>query len=287
VAAAEWADSLGADVLSSSLAYADWYTVEDMDGDTAVITVGADIAVSRGIVVSTAAGNMGDQDWFIVTAPADGDSVIAVGAVDANNDLAGFSSHGPTADGRTKPEVVARGLGVVCACNYSHERLQDEFATNSGTSLAAPLVSGCAALVLEAHPEWTPMQVREALMLTADNAATPDNDRGWGLVDVWAAIQGVVEVQTSESAVAPVLVARPNPFRTSTTLVAASGLGEGWVEIHDIAGRLVWTAPVSQGGVSLTWDGRNRDGRPVARGVYVATLRVGEWRATAKLVRGD
>lgn len=285
VAAAEWADSLGIDVLSSSLAYTDWYTVEDMDGDTAVITVAADIAVSRGIVVCTAAGNMGDSDWYIVTPPADGDSVIAVGAVDAANQVVGFSSHGPTADGRTKPEVVARGLAVVCACNFTHDPLGDEFATNNGTSLAAPLVAGCAALVLEAHPEWAPMTVREALLTTADNAAMPDNDRGWGRVDVMAAIEGAVGSPSSSAPVSNGLTARPNPFRGSTVLVASGRAGAGSITIHDVAGRLVWSAPVVPGATHVTWNGRDRGGRPVAPGVYVASLTHGAWRADTKVVR--
>ena len=102
-------------MLSSSLSYLDWYTYEDLDGDTAVITIGADVAASRGIVVCNSAGNQGNQDWYYITAPSDGDSIISVGALDWDGVLAGFSSHGPTFDGRTKPEVCARGVDTYCA----------------------------------------------------------------------------------------------------------------------------------------------------------------------------
>jgi hypothetical protein len=129
------------------------------------------------------------------------------------------------------------------------------------------------------------MRVREALLSTADNASMPDNDRGWGRIDVWAAIQHTVGVPAAGTSGVPALGARPNPFRSSTTFVAPRGMGEGRIEVHDVAGRLVWTAPIRD--ARLTWDGRNRDGRPVAPGVYVATLRIGDWRANAKLVRGD
>ncbi len=151
VAGLEWADSIGADIVSTSLGYFDWYEFEDLDGNTAVTTVGVDIAVANGIVCVTAAGNERQTSWGHIIAPADADSVITVGAVDQFGVLVYFSSPGPTADGRIKPE-------------------------------------GACALILEAHPDWTPMQVRLALMMTADNATTPDNDYGWGVIDVMAAI---------------------------------------------------------------------------------------------------
>jgi hypothetical protein len=189
VAALEWADSLGADVTSASLAYRDFdggfaYTYAELDGDTAVTTIGVDIAVSRGIVCVNAMGNTGSAPGSLWT-PADADSVIACGAVDASNFLANFSSRGPTGDGRTKPEVTARGVGTHWA---SASGGTTAYGDASGTSLSTPLVGGAVALVIEAHPEWTPMQVRAALMATASNAATPDNDQGWGRIHVANAI---------------------------------------------------------------------------------------------------
>ncbi|TKJ41645.1 hypothetical protein CEE37_03500 [candidate division LCP-89 bacterium B3_LCP] len=183
VAGLEWADSIGAQVVSTSLGYFDWYTFEDMDGSTAVTTIGVDIAVANGIVCATAAGNERNSAWGHIIAPADADSVITVGAVNSAGELAGFSSPGPTYDGRIKPEVCARGVATWCA--YPEVNVYGEM---GGTSLATPLVGGSCALVLEAHPDWTPMQVREALMMTADNAQTPNNDYGWGIIDVMAAI---------------------------------------------------------------------------------------------------
>ncbi|KPL00194.1 MAG: hypothetical protein AMJ90_08655, partial [candidate division Zixibacteria bacterium SM23_73_2] len=107
VAGIEWAESSGADIVTSSLGYYKWYSYSDMDGNTAITTIAADIAVSKGIVVVTAAGNERDKDWEYIIAPADGDSVIAVGAVDLSGKLASFSSKGPTFDGRIKPDVLA------------------------------------------------------------------------------------------------------------------------------------------------------------------------------------
>lgn len=180
----EWADSIGADVISSSLCYIDWYTYEDLDGNTAVTTIAADIAAERGIVVCNAMGNEGPGSGSLM-APADADSIIACGAVDASGSIAWFSSRGPTYDGRTKPEVCARGVSTRCADPYD----TTSYTSASGTSLSTPLIGGCAAVLLSAHPDWTPMQVRESLMMTANRATNPDNDYGWGIPDLLAAIQ--------------------------------------------------------------------------------------------------
>ncbi|MBN1425242.1 S8 family serine peptidase, partial [Candidatus Fermentibacteria bacterium] len=114
VAAIEWADSAGADVVSSSLCYTIFdngmgYTYGDLDGNTAMTTIAADRAAELGIAVVVAAGNYRGTSWGTIGTPADGDSVIAVGAVDASGAIGSFSSPGPTADGRIKPEVCARG----------------------------------------------------------------------------------------------------------------------------------------------------------------------------------
>ncbi len=182
-AAVVWADSIGVDIISSSLGYSDWYTYEDLDGNTCVITNAADYAASIGILVCNSAGNGGPSPGTI-TAPADGDSVVAVGSVEASGYLSYFSSKGPTADGRIKPEVCARGSSTTCASPFTNSYIT----TASGTSLSCPLVAGSAALVMEARPDFTIMDVRDALMLTASRALTPDNAYGWGIIDVMDAM---------------------------------------------------------------------------------------------------
>ena len=184
MAGMEWADSIGADVISSSLCYMDWYTYSDLDGNTAVTTIAADMAAQRGIVVCNAMGNEGSAAGSLM-APADADSIIACGAVDASGTIANFSSRGPTYDGRTKPEVCARGVSTRCADPSNI----NGYTSASGTSLSTPLIGGCAALILSAHPDWTVIQVREAMMMTASRATYPDNNYGWGIPDILAAIQ--------------------------------------------------------------------------------------------------
>lgn len=184
VAGLEWVESLGADIVSSSLGYNDWYTWEDMDGVTAVTSLAGDLAVDRGLVVINSAGNERGNSWGHIIAPADGFNVIAVGAVTSSGDYSSFSSPGPSFDGRIKPDVAALG-----SSNYVATPTDDQgYTTASGTSFSCPLTSGVAALILSRAPQLTPYQVRDALRETASMAQAPNNDFGWGLIDAHAAV---------------------------------------------------------------------------------------------------
>jgi hypothetical protein len=148
-----------------------------MDGNTAVTTIAADIAASRGIVVVVSAGNEGLTSWEYIDAPADGDSVIAVGGVNAAAEIWLQSSLGPTSDFRIKPEVVAMGVNVWAAVD------EGGFNFFSGTSLSAPLISGVAGLILQANPDLrgNPMKIRDRLIKSSDRYDSPDNRYGYGL----------------------------------------------------------------------------------------------------------
>ena len=218
VAGLEWGEANGADVVSTSLGYLDWYEYSDMDGNTAVTTIGVDIAVGLGMVCVTAAGNSGNDDWYYIIAPADADSVIAVGAVWDNGDIASFSSHGPTADGRIKPEVCARGRQTWCINPNS----TTNYSQLSGTSLACPLIGGAAALIIQARPEWTAMQVREAIMMTASMADSANNTYGYGIVNAGNAIHHEVTTSLDDQELLPknynLIKAYPNPFNPSINI---------------------------------------------------------------------
>jgi len=192
-AAAEWADTNGADIITSSLGYTIFdtggnYTASDLDGNTTIVTLCAELAAENGIVVINSAGNSG-SGVTTIGAPSDGQSVLAVGAVTANGFRSSFSSVGPSADGRIKPDVMAMGSSVRVASATS----DSAYSNFDGTSFSCPLTAGVAALVLEANNSLTAAQVRDILRDSADQNATPDNQYGYGIIDALVAVQAAVE----------------------------------------------------------------------------------------------
>ena len=184
VAGLEWIESRGCDLASSSLGWFDWLTYQDLDGDTTPSAIAADAAAARGLLVFVAAGNQRQTAFPYLITPADADSVITVGAVRLDGGVTSFSSPGPTADGRIKPDVCAPGQDVFLADPAD----DDGYLHASGTSFSTPLTAGVAALLLERLPTLTPIQVRDALRASGDHAAAPDNDYGWGVIDALAAL---------------------------------------------------------------------------------------------------
>ncbi len=180
----ELADSLGVDVVTASLGYSDFdddtndYNPQrDINGNYAVSTIGADIAASKGIVVVISAGNSGDEDWHYITPAADGDSVIAVGAVTWTGKITSFSSRGPTSDGRIKPDVCAVGMATICIDT------EGKLTAASGTSLASPLISGSILCLYSAFPDLPAREIYNAVLGSGNYAKKPNNDYGYGIPD--------------------------------------------------------------------------------------------------------
>ena len=263
VAGLEWGESLGADIASSSLGYIDWYEFDDLDGMTAVTTIAVNTAIENGMVVVTAVGNSGAGS---IVVPADAENVIACGAVDSDGNIASFSSQGPTADGRIKPEVCALGVSTYCAGVNSTSAYRYE----NGSSLATPLVAGAAACVLQAHPDWTPQQVREALMMTASDPENPDNQYGWGIIDVIEAIN-----YNNPNPFYPAYYTLsnpfPNPFNSWIQFdVGIYSKGEVILTVFDINGKEIeklWSNNIEKGVYPIQW---NADG--VSSGIYFINL---------------
>ncbi|ARN79324.1 serine protease [Nonlabens spongiae] len=184
VAAAERADSLGVDVINVSLGYlgfdnpAENLTYQDMDGMTSFISRGANVAFEKGMVVVTSAGNSGRSTVHpYIAAPADALGSLCIGSVDASMQRSVFSSVGPTFDGRIAPDIVAQGTATA---------LIDEngsVTTGNGTSFSAPLISGAIACLMQAFPDLTPLQIYDLVRQSASQAATPDNQIGYGVPD--------------------------------------------------------------------------------------------------------
>jgi subtilisin family serine protease len=189
-AALIWMESLGVDITTSSLGYNIFdsgysYTYSDMDGRTTIVTKAAELSYQRGVSTFTAAGNEGNNSWGYIIAPADGFGTIAVGAVDEFGNVASFSSHGPTYDGRIKPEVSAQGVSTFGAIAGTN----DGYRFANGTSAATPIASGVAALLLSAHQHLKNTQIRSILLETSSNSVNPNNQIGYGIISAKDAIE--------------------------------------------------------------------------------------------------
>jgi subtilisin-like proprotein convertase family protein len=185
IAALEWMETLGVDVVSSQVGYVDWYEYADLDGLTAPITIACDMAAVLGVCVVTAVGDLnGEIGLPPIMAPADGRHVITVGSVDWAGQVADLSSRGPTYDGRIKPDLMAMGNGALVG-SWDFDWI---YPFVGGTSYATAQIAGVAALMLEQNPHLNPWQIREALRTTGDRANQPDNDYGWGIADAQAAV---------------------------------------------------------------------------------------------------
>ncbi len=191
VVAAERADSIGANLINTSLGYVDFdapfgtYSYQDYDGETIPISIGANIASQKGIVVVISAGNWGNKPWKYVGSPADAKGVIAVGAVDLNKNKGNFSSIGPTADGRIKPDIC--GVGVATYTINRNGALQ----AGNGTSYAGPQVTGLLAQLIQYHPQYTAQQIKDLLLQSAHQYNHPDNLLGYGVPDITTVLTGI------------------------------------------------------------------------------------------------
>jgi len=187
IAAVEFADSIGVDIISTSLGYNIFedptqnYVVDDMNGKTTFISKGASIASSKGILVVVSAGNTGNSTWKIITTPADADSILAVGAIDSTGNIAYFSGRGPTADGRIKPDVCSIGYMTYLQAPDNTIR------KSNGTSFSTPIISGLSACLWQAFPEIDNIKLINTIKKSSNKYNNPDNNYGYGIPDFFKA----------------------------------------------------------------------------------------------------
>ncbi len=194
--AAEWAEAKGVDIITSSLIYKGYdspyennsYTYKDFNGMTAITSIAAAHAAYLGIVVCQSMGNYNQTTIPSLGSAADADSIISVGSITFSGEPASFTSNGPTSDGRTKPDVVAPGVSVYAAVVKEISGNDSTYEYTNGTSFSAPITAGVCALILSAHPELTPIEVRDALRNTASLSNNPNNVLGWGTVSAYDAV---------------------------------------------------------------------------------------------------
>lgn len=247
VAAAEFADSAGVDIINSSLGYTEFYdpaqshSYEDMDGNTTRVTQGADIAASKGILVVNSAGNSGASSWQYVGAPADGDSVFAIGAVDAFGGYASFSSQGPSYDGRVKPDVAAQGQGTTFGDPWG------SISSGNGTSFSSPVMAGAAACLWQAFPSYSNIDIMNAIRQSASQYNTPDSLLGYGIPDLAAAatiLGGIGSIQDRTIPQFELIRVNENAF-----VISIDGLNsKARLDVYDIMGRMVYSTDI--GGLS-------------------------------------
>ncbi|MCF8335935.1 MAG: S8 family serine peptidase [Bacteroidales bacterium] len=244
IAAAEFADSAGADIINSSLGYTTFddstqnHTFQDLNGNTTPISQAATMAARKGMLVVSSAGNQGNDNWQYISAPADADSIITVGSVDPNRNYAFFSSTGPTSDGRIKPELAAQGVGNVV------QNVDSSFVTTNGTSFSAPIISGLAACLWQKFPDLNNMEVIEKLIKSADQYTNPDSLLGYGIPNFSRA--GNIKIEDLNKSSMQLF---PNPFKNHFYIsIPDVNIDKApiYLEIFDLLGRKIYSREFSK-----------------------------------------
>lgn len=283
--AAEYADSVGADLINSSLGYTTFddpsqnHTYADMNGDIAPCTRAADYAASRGIVVVNSAGNSGSNSWFYIGAPADADSILSVGAVNVSGTIAGFSSHGPTSDNRVKPDACARGENCVIV------DLGGTIQTGNGTSFASPVLCGAVACLWQAHPSMSNMTIVNTVRQAGSMYANPDSAYGYGIPDLCAANLALSGSTFAPSGNDEIVQLGANPFDENYSFSFYSQRDQQIsVQITDINGQLILSQQMFAAGNSMNYYTISQL-NSLADGMYFLTIVSGPNVFTEKLVK--
>ncbi|MEQ8240560.1 MAG: S8 family serine peptidase [Cyclobacteriaceae bacterium] len=281
--AAEKADSAGADIINASLGYSTFtdrsmnYDPEDMDGETAVCTQAANIASSKGMIVVVSAGNEGGRSWRTLTAPADAKNILAVGSVNIELDRSTFSSFGPSADGRVKPDVSALGSLATIMLDAG------VITTGNGTSFSSPQIAGLAAGVWQARPDWTNHQVMESIRLSSSRASTPNDELGYGIPNFRRAISDVK--LSVEDIINDKIKVYPNPFQNNKIYVDLSSSvmkNDITVTMIDIKGTEIYRITLDRNNkpdeLEITFDN-------VENGTYFLIIKSKKYNKSVKLIK--
>jgi subtilisin family serine protease len=283
---AEYADSVGADVINSSLSYKTFdeplydHIYSQMDGNTAPSTIAADMAASRGMIIVNSAGNDGGTGyWPYIGAPADGDSVFTIGAVDADGQYAYFSSIGPTADGRVKPNFMAQGANTVVASTNGGT------ATSSGTSFSSPISAGITACLWQANPTMNNMEILNSIQLSGSMASNPDNQMGYGIPDFGLANLIMAGISADLVTGTNAMYVFPNPFYDELKVVFNSPDTQSVsLEVFDVGGKLVFSRQNIQRNTGLNYFKFN-DLRNLQQGFYFLKITSDAAIVTKKIMK--
>lgn len=267
--AAEFADSVGADIINSSLGYTTFdypwhdHSYADMDGKTTVISRAATLASRKGIIVCNSAGNSGNSNWKYIGAPADADSILSVGSVNAMREVSSFSSYGPTSDGRVKPSVSAQG-GNTAIITQSNT-----IATSNGTSFSSPVIAGLTACLWQAHYDKSNMQIIDAIIQSAHLYQYPDEQFGFGIPNYALANALLLDVEDVST---PTLEVYPNPaYSDARVYIYSANESEISYRIIDLQGKVV-----VKGEIPWTYSRIGIDLPSLKSGVYVVEVKAGD-----------
>lgn len=273
VEAAERADSLGVDIINTSLGYLDFdnssynYSASDMDGNTAFITQGANIAFQKGLLLVTSAGNSGASG---VGAPADSEFVFSIGAVNSSGNYASFSSVGSAIQPSQKPDVVAQGqLPYMVDAN-------NNIVQNNGTSFSSPIMAGAMACFIQALPNKTNAEIMQLLRESASQFNTPDYQLGFGIPDFQAALKAALSIKNFEDGFK--ISIYPNPSKTLVYFKTSLNINEAKVTIYNLVGEKVKTLLVSKNNNVI-------DISLLQKGVYIAKIESENSSTSLKLIK--
>lgn len=281
---AEYADSVGADMINSSLGYTTFdlpllsYTMDDMDGKTSISARAATHAAARGMIVVTAAGNGGGSLWFYICSPADADSIVTVGAVNVSAEYAHFSSTGPTADSRIKPTVAAVGLGSAIAST------SNGFLFGNGTSFATPIMCGAIACLWQANPNIENMTVIDAVIRSANQYNFPDTLLGYGIPNLSIANLILAGEDIPDLDRDKKFKIVPNPFHDHLQITFFSAdTQQIFLEIFNLQGKLLFskTDLALKGMNSINLYDLNR----LSSGLYIVRIVTGRNIMTEKIIK--
>lgn len=290
VAAAEMADSLGVDLITTSLGYTTFdapsldYTYADMDGKTTICAKGAQFAFKKGMFICASAGNSGSDPWHYIATPADGENVLAVGSTDANGTASAFSSYGPSADGRVKPDVVSVGSNPFVAGIDGNP-----INAYNGTSLSNPNFAGLVACLWQAFPERTNAEILDAVRKSSSQYNKPDNKKGYGIPNMRLAYI-LLQNKRDEDANERILgsewfKAYPVPFISAFTVVInPQQTARASLVLHNTAGQTVFVKYIDvQSGVYQRISFNNLSS--LGSGIYWLTYNDGKNSKILRLVK--
>ncbi|MDN3674021.1 S8 family serine peptidase [Flavobacterium branchiarum] len=275
VEAAEEADRLGADIITTSLGYFEYdnpnysHVYSDMNGTTNFISRGAEIAFSKGMIVVASAGNEGDELEKHIGAPADAMSVITVGSVTASKMVSNFSSIGPSYDGRIKPDVMAQGSAAVVS------DVSGNIVRINGTSFSCPIMAGTIACLWQAFPNKTNQEIRQLVLQSSDRYTSPNVQYGYGIPNFSLALNTGLDVESIEKTN---FLVYPNPTKSSISFVLSKEVNVALVCVYSLLGQKVIEKEITNQSSLVSLQSLNS-------GIYFYTLEAGNFYKTGKIIK--